>query len=467
MSLYPSPHPSKANMSGGGLLRVLGALLSLVSIILAILGVVFHQSMLSMVFSVFVALFAVRVFMLWLGSGRSSTQPSPTSFASGTPMATPLTPLPAMPFYQQDQRMMTSTSSPSPPPLQPAQLAYATPPPIAQGYMQAAQTASSTSHSPFASYPAQPAYALQASYAQASPPSMQQEAYAQHTLANVPYVPLEQDPLFALDSPSANERCFMLAKKGKPLIECQDRYALHTVNRCYAVADGVAGSFVPGPWARIVAQSFVEHGGKFANKEDFQAWLVACSQQWQTWIEYRWIPTMNALRERNGDWPSDWSDDLRQGAQTTLIGCSLVSNTEYRDAPTSATIFAVGDGECFLFSPNPSGSYDIAETFPFSDPNEFGVRPDTLVTVQRTDLLERAWVQRKTLHVSVFSGDLIVLATDSLAKWLLAQVYQNSNKWLPLITCNSPEEFEQRIRTELHNGQIEDDDLTMLVIPIA
>jgi hypothetical protein len=233
------------------------------------------------------------------------------------------------------------------------------------------------------------------------------------------------------------------------------------------VAGGVAGSFVPGPWARIVAQGFVECGGKFAGKWDFQAWLIDCSQQWQRWIEHRWIPTMNALRTRNGDRPGDWSNDLRQGAQTTLIGCSLVSNMEYQDSPTSATIFAVGDGEFFLFSPNPGGGYDIAETFPFSDLNEFGVRPDTLVTVQRTDLLERAWVQRKTMHINVFSGDLIVLASGSLAKWLLAQVYQNSNKWLPLITCNSLQEFEQRVRAELHNGQIEDDDLTMLVIPIT
>lgn len=394
---------------GNGLLRVLGALLSLASAILAILGVIFQHSILSLIFSGFIVLFAVRVFVLWLGSNRATT-------AQGT----------------LAQHMV--------PAQQPAYLAPN------QGYV-----------------PAPLAYAFHASYAQGQSAPYEE---SQRTPASGPYVPIEHDPLFALDAPSGNERCFMLAKEGEPLVECQDRYAIHAVNRCYAVADGVAGSFVPGPWARIVTQGFVERGGKFANKEDFQGWLMECSREWQSWIETRWIPTINALRERNGERPGDWSNDLRQGAQTTLIGCSLFSNTEQHDAPTSATVFAVGDSEFFLFSPNPTGGYDVAETFPFSDPNEFNVRPDTLVTVQRTDLLERAWVQRKTMHINVFSGDLIVLASDALAKWLLTQMYQQTNKWLPLLTSHSAEEFERCVRGELQQGLIEDDDLTMLVIPI-
>ncbi|MGI9060325.1 MAG: hypothetical protein ACR2H5_17310 [Ktedonobacteraceae bacterium] len=344
-------------------------------------------------------------------------------------------------------------------------------PPVYTGGNFGANYASSAPYPPVSSYPmhpSQPAYALQSSaYAQAPATAVYEQSQMQSNPSHGSYVPLEQDALFMLDMPTANERCFMLAKEGKPLIECQDSYAMHAAHRCYAVADGVAGSFVPGPWARIIARGFVERNGKFANKEDFQAWLVDCGQQWQSWIENRWVPTMHAQHERNGDWQSNWRDGLQQGAQTTLIGCSLVSNTEQHDLPTSATIFAVGNSEFFLFSPNHSGGYEIAETFPFSDPNEFSTRPDTLVTVQRTDLLERAWVRRKTTYINVFSGDLIVLATGALAKWLLLRVYQNSDKWLPLLSSNSAAEFEQRIREELRNGLLEDDDLTMLVIPIA
>src|SRR5450755_1039370 len=77
MSYYPSS-PSKVNTPRNGLLRVLGALLSLASIAFAILGAVFQHSVLSLIFSVFIALFAVRVFVLWLSSNRISSQPSTT-----------------------------------------------------------------------------------------------------------------------------------------------------------------------------------------------------------------------------------------------------------------------------------------------------------------------------------------------------------------------------------------------------
>jgi len=459
--------PAKSKTPGNGLLRVLGALLSLASAILAILGVIFQHSILSLIFSGFIVLFAVRVFVLWLGSNRATTAQS-TPAQHMVPAQQPATyPSAQYAQYSQEPRPLTPTGS-----LLPMQPAYPAP---NQGYVPATpaynannaynggMAYAAASNFPQSSYPPPPAYAFHASYSQGLPAPHEE---SQRTPASGPYVPIEQDPLFALDAPSGNERCFMLAKEGEPLVECQDRYAIHSANRCYAVADGVAGSFVPGPWARIVTKGFVERGGKFANKEDFQSWLMECSREWQSWIETRWIPTINALRERNGERPGDWSNDLRQGAQTTLIGCSLFSNTEQHDAPTSATVFAIGDSEFFLFSPNPTGGYDVAETFPFSDPNEFNVRPDTLVTMQRTDLLERAWVQRKTMHINVFSGDVIVLASDALAKWLLTQVYQQTNKWLPLLTSHSAAEFERCVRGELQQGLIEDDDLTMLVIPI-
>ena len=447
MSYYPSS-PSKVNTPGNGLLRVLGALLSLASIALAILGAVFLHSVLSLIFSVFIALFAVRVFVLWLSSNRISSQPSTTV----VPPA-----MYSMAQYNAENQFVEQGYNQQ----------------MAPGYSEGNFGANYSSPAPYPSispYPAQPvyAYALQPSaYTQVPATAIYEQSQGQSNAPQVSYAPLVQDALFMLDMPTANERCFMLAKEGKPLVECQDSYAMHNAHRCYAVADGVADSFVPGPWARIIARRFVERNGKFANKEDFQAWLVDCSQQWQSWIENRWMPTMQAQHEPNGDWQNNWWNDLQQGAQTTLIGCSLVSNTEQHDLPTSATVFAIGNCEFFLFSPNHSGGYEIAETFPFSDPNEFSTIPDTLDTAQRTELLERAWVRRKTMNINVFSGDLIVLATDALAKWLLMRVYQNSNKWLSLLGINSAAEFEQRVREELHNGLLEDDDLTLLVIPIA
>ena len=173
---------------------------------------------------------------------------------------------------------------------------------------------------------------------------------------------------------------------------------------------------------------------------------------------------MHAMSKRNGDSYSDWSNDIRPGAQTTLIGCSLLSQREQQGAATAVSVFAIGDGQFFLFRPNTS--WTLVEMFPYSDTGEFGSRPDTLVTVLRTDLLERAWAQRKTKLCKVSPGDIIVLASNTLAKWLITQVQQHTDWWKPLLSGITPAEFEQYIRTEFHNHRIEDDDLTMLIIPI-
>ncbi len=61
-----------------------------------------------------------------------------------------------------------------------------------------------------------------------------------------------------------------------------------------------------------------------------------------------------------------------------------------------------------------------------------------------------------------------MLASDTLAKWLLGQVQQgNSARWIPLITCGNAGEFEQRIRQEFYADHVDDDDVTMLIIPIS
>ncbi len=244
-------------------------------------------------------------------------------------------------------------------------------------------------------YAPQPAFTPASAYAQSSAPTIA-EHYPQPFRPSQPYVPIAEDEMFAFDQPGADECCFILPKEGEPLVECQDRYALNSLSRCYAVADGVAGSFVPGPWARTVAQGFVGRNGEFASKNDFQHWLADCSDRWQCWMEDRWVPTMNALREHNGDQPGDWNNDIRQGAQTTLIGCSLYRSPDINDVSTMVRIFVIGDSEFFRFSPSANGSWKLVDTFPFNDPAEFNARPDTLVSLPRADLLERTWQSRKT-----------------------------------------------------------------------
>src|SRR5437764_5145943 len=87
MPHYLSTFPFKANRSDNGLMRVLGALLSLTSMIVAAVSIFFHQSTLGLMISVVVALFGLRVFILWLRTG------TPSVTLASRPMATTLSPV--------------------------------------------------------------------------------------------------------------------------------------------------------------------------------------------------------------------------------------------------------------------------------------------------------------------------------------------------------------------------------------
>jgi len=446
MSLHSSSFPPKTAMASSRLLRGLGIVLSLMSMIVAITGIFFRQSVVDLIFSTFVSLFGLWVFATWLRANHPSSLHKHNSPSSHDTF-----------LRDAEQKLIERTSlAPSVELIKPIDPFYIS---------HSVDTQMPTDSSLPTYVPAYSAPIISSTQKVAFPE--ERERQVQELTVPFSYIPIDKDAIFELDRPISGERCFILPKEGEPLVECQDSYALQTEYRCYAVADGVAGSFVPGPWARIVAKSFVERAGKFADKDEFQYWLSDCSQQWHAWIENRWVPTMNALRESNGDCHGEWSSDIRQGAQTTLIGCSLLPDTKLQDGSTIINVFAIGDGEFFLFRSDGQGNWKMVEAFPYSDPDAFGSRPDTLLTMLRADLLDRSWLQRKIMQIAAFPGDYIVLASDTVAKWLLTQVQQNTDTWMPLLTSITSTEFARRMRYEARRGRIEDDDLTILVIPVA
>lgn len=466
----PPNSTQQAPQSGGfTLLRVAGACLALVSILLALVGLILHQNNLSLALAALVVLFGLRVFLLWVGAAR----PAPDRFAParqqiwqnetlrpGAPTQQVQNgirqPLP-VPQYAMQQILSNQTTH-VPPVYEENHYQYGGP---------SAIPFSSPTQQVLAPTPA-PAYNMPPTFGRYQDSSLSQQAAQPAGVFFPSYIPIDQDPIFALDHPQFCERCFMLPKEGEPLVECQDRYALNGEQRCYAVADGVGGSFVSGPWARMLAQGFVEHGGIFGEKEDFFYWLETCGQEWLRWMQQRWAPTMNTLRMLNGDSPGDWSEDISQGAQSTLIGCTFLRSVEPNGQQSMhAHVFAVGDGEFLLFRPNPSGGWGLVIGFPFLNPNEFDSRPDTLVSLPRADLIERSWQQHKTIRVPVFPNDVVVLATDALAKWLLQQVQLNTGACNRLLALADVSAFEAFIRHAVPHGQIDDDDLTMLILPIS
>lgn len=430
---YPAPSPSSRKRGAGqprpaSPLRAPGLLFSLGCVVMGLLAIIFSLHSMLFLLAIIIFLFGVRLFALWLQDRPVSDSVTPTGSRQS----------PSAPYRQNDALASSQSSGRA--------TSYA------NSWRGATLVPPVKLHNPeYDEVTA--AQDVQSAVTRTGPLSDE---------------PLEQDALFALDQPALNERCFLLPKEGEPLIECQDCYALAYAHgyRSYAVTDGVASSFVPRPWARIIARAFVEQAVVFAAKNEFQHWLAACSHEWHTWVEQRWVPTINALRQRNGDRPRDWSQEIRQGAQTTLLGSVLSPPQLVEGQPcTIVSIFAIGDSELFHFVPD-GGGWAIRYTFPYQKSADFNAYPATLLSVARPDLIERTWKSHKAATISASPGDLLVLATDTLAKWLLAQIEQGTDRWQSLLTTPASEDFEDYIRREFQRDHIEDDDVTMLLIPL-
>src|SRR2546423_7159646 len=165
MPCYLSTFPFKANRSGNRLLRVLGALLSLTSMILAAVSIFFYQSALGLMISVVVALFGLRVFILWLGTGA----PSLTLASRLAPTPPPVYPTSTF-NPEQKPALHTRPLTPIGPnlslPTRPGVSSVST----IRGLRRL--SASSMSSAPITAYPSQPVFAAQSSYTQVQQPPM-------------------------------------------------------------------------------------------------------------------------------------------------------------------------------------------------------------------------------------------------------------------------------------------------------
>lgn len=254
-------------------------------------------------------------------------------------------------------------------------------------------------------------------------------------------------------------RYFILPKDDVFPEHCQDKVALNNEQRRYAVTDGVSRSFVPGQWAQIIASHYVKYKGEFPDKKTLEEWLTQCSAEWLHWIHTTWIPDANKKKRRSEE---DWEKEINKGAQTTLIGCSLLPN---QDGSFVVKVDAVGDANFFLFKPSPASEGDWTFiAFPWTEPDQFGVAPRTWATTP--EQIQRAWDRLKSDPYTAYPGSYIILATDTLAHWILTQIKNNSRSWIKLLNINTESKFKMFIQQERAARHMEDDDMTMMVIPL-
>lgn len=88
--------------------------------------------------------------------------------------------------------------------------------------------------------------------------------------------------------------------------------------------------------------------------------------------------------------------------------------------------------------------------------------PDTLGTTH--EQIQRSWRVLKSSWFTAQQGDYIVLASDTLAHWLLTQLMKKSKHWYALLSMTSLDEFQQFIAQERAELRMEEDDIAFQII---
>jgi hypothetical protein len=181
-------------------------------------------------------------------------------------------------------------------------------------------------------------------------------------------------------------------KPGHKAAENEDATAAHPGRMRFAVADGATEGWQSGGWAKHLATAYARRPPTPA---DFPDWLAAARGAW--------VPPAGG----GAAWYAEVKQE--QGSFSTLLG------VEFRESATRKGLawkaVAVGDS-CLLVLRNDR----VEVAFPLSRPDEFGTRPALVPSPAGARCPDPDWLAGRA-----DPGDLVVLATDAVARYLLAR----------------------------------------------
>lgn len=262
-------------------------------------------------------------------------------------------------------------------------------------------------------------------------------------------------------------RCYWQPKSDHELHEWEDGAAYSDRRGVAAVADGASSSFDAQSWARGLVTSFVAAPPRTVDVEAFEAWIAEVAASYPGAADGR-APhaddaagpaDVDALADALGDGPgpagappAPWylSEAAVRGAFATFVGLQF---TESADARRWRAL-AVGDACCF----HVRGDV-LLDAFPVDRPEGFDSSPDLLSSIAFRGSHGGHRLVARTGPAE--TGDVVYLATDAMAAWLLDRAVTDDALW-PVLAAVDHRGFAALVERARARGEMEDDDVTLL-----
>ncbi len=221
----------------------------------------------------------------------------------------------------------------------------------------------------------------------------------------------------------------------------EDAYAIDTPAGVFALADGASSAWRAGDWAAALAAAWVAKPparGRDRGRKAFTGWLAALREDL----------TAEDTADPEGPWFT--AAAAQRGAHAALLGLTLHALDGKR--PRWRTL-AVGDVCCFHVR---AGA--LVTATPIDRADQFGAHPDLLSSLPGADVPEPVAAEG-----DLRAGDMLLLASDALAAFLLRLDTQGAAIWTVMAHLDTGA-FRELVRAGSAARLLDRDDTTLLRI---
>ena len=246
-------------------------------------------------------------------------------------------------------------------------------------------------------------------------------------------------------------RCFWHPKDREFAAEYEDAFRVgeHGV---VAVADGVSSAIFSRQWSNILTQGVIDSPPDLSNDQAFAAWLADRREAWKESIDFSQLGFFQKQKLQEVG-----------GAYSTLLWIELRPPL-VEDESAEIELYGRAIGDCCMFIVRDG---ELACKFPLELAEEFDADPLTICSVNRNrDHL----LDFESVEFACHPGDLIVLASDALAKWAYQRLEAEEDVDWDEFWSMSAEEWQGRVASlrELPHGErMRVDDTTVVMLRLS
>lgn len=242
-------------------------------------------------------------------------------------------------------------------------------------------------------------------------------------------------------------------KAGNPPDEYEDasrvayphRLAPGVVARA-AISDGASESAFAKSWAKILADAFVENPLDLShlNAPALTGWLAPGQNQWNAAVPWQRLPWHGEAKARNG-------------AMATLLGVTFHEKQNRRRLDWQA--IAIGD--CCLFIVNDD---TLTLSWPIGHSAQFNNNPPLICSNPANN--QGLWQRASQISGECRPGDVIILASDAVAQWILREREAGRQPWQTLTHLSQNGQWNSWLQSRRADRAIRNDDATILIIEV-